>query len=33
VPSLRRAARIALVPGAPAWYERGVARRRPARLS
>lgn len=29
--TLRREVRTALVPGAPAWYERGVARRRAGR--
>ncbi|AWL04427.1 hypothetical protein ACFOHT_10960 [Massilia oculi] len=31
--TLRREVRAALVPGAPAWYERGVPRRRNERLS
>jgi len=28
--TLRREVRAALVPGAPAWYERGIPRRRNA---
>lgn len=31
--TLRREVRASLAPGAPAWYERGVPRRRNARLS